>query len=348
MFFENPFLFYLIIPIIATWFLLDIVRKASIKLRFLTDSSKKLFIKKIIPTTGGVALCISWLFIIFINIFFVDTQIESNLYIYALSGVVIAVVGFYDDINELPSLVKLLMQILVFFILINAEDALINSFNGLFKINELNQTSSLIISLIFFLVIINSFNSILKSDHIIISISIIFLSVVSYHYYKINYQYFPLIISFLCSLITYFIFSFLTKRRINLGYTGSLGLGLTIATISISWLNFNHPIHKQVYLDNFILLFILVSYPSLNYIYLILKNRFSVNNSFQKNLRSNSKSKIYYLISFLFLAIYILSLILINNYLFDNIINELKLIFNIILMLLLIYQFDRYKLNSIN
>ena len=348
MYYENSFLFYVAIPIITTWFLLDIVRKASIKLKFYAISNKRKLNNKIIPTTGGVALCISWIFIIIINIFFVDTQIESNLYIYALSGIVIAVVGFYDDINELPSLVKLLMQILVFFILINAEDALINTFNGLFKIHELNQSTSLFISLILFLIIINSFNSILKSDYIIISISIIFLSVISYYYYKINYQYFPLIISFLSSLITYFVFSFLTKRRINLGYTGSFGLGLTIATISISWLNFNHPIYNQIHLDNFILLFILISYPSLNYIYLFIKKFFSANKLLQNNLQINNKSKIHYLISFLFLSIYILNLIFINTYLLYDLINELKLFLNIILMFLLIFLFDRYKLNSIN
>ena len=348
MYFENSIVFLVAIPIIITWFLLDIVRKASLKLRVLTASNKKLIKEKIIPSTGGIALFISWLFIIFINFLFVDTLTELNLYIYAFSGFIIAVVGFYDDINELPSLVKLLLQILVFFILINAKDSLLNTFDGLFDIYELNQTGSLIISLIFFLIIINSFNSILKSDYIIISISILFLSVVSYHYYKINYQYLPLIISFLFSLIIYFIYSYLTNKRINLGYTGSLGLGLTIATISISWMNFNHPIYNYVYLDNFILLFILISYPSLNYIYLLIKKYFLINNLSKKNLRSNHKSRINYLLSFIFLGVYILSLILLNIYLFNNIIDEIKLILNFIFILILIFLFDRYKLNSIN
>ena len=49
------------------------------------------------------------------------------------------IVGFYDDIKEMRSSLKLLMQIFVFFIISFAENSLINSFHGLFGIYELKK-----------------------------------------------------------------------------------------------------------------------------------------------------------------------------------------------------------------
>ena len=99
------------LPIIITWFLLDLVRKLSIKFRIFAVPNERSSHDSIIPATGGVALCISWIILIIIYSIFVEQNIELELYYYILAGVLISIVGFYDDLNELPSFVKLLLQI---------------------------------------------------------------------------------------------------------------------------------------------------------------------------------------------------------------------------------------------
>ena len=138
MYTENPTIFFIAIPIIITWFLLDVVRKISIKLRLFAIPNERSSHDKIIPATGGVALCISWLSLIFINVVFSGNEYQTELYYYAVAGVIIAIIGFYDDMNEIPSFVKLLMQIFVFYIITFGENALVNSFHGLFGVYELS------------------------------------------------------------------------------------------------------------------------------------------------------------------------------------------------------------------
>ena len=51
-------------------------------------------------------------------LYFNEYEYQTELYYYGVAGVIISIVGFYDDLNEIPSLVKLLMQIFVFYIII--------------------------------------------------------------------------------------------------------------------------------------------------------------------------------------------------------------------------------------
>ena len=126
MYSENLILFLIAMPVITTWFLLDIVRKFSIKLRLFAVPNERSSHDKIIPTTGGVALCISWLLIIFINVLFSGNEYQTELYYYGVAGTIISIIGFYDDLNEIPSLVKLLMQIFVAVEILKFESSIFN------------------------------------------------------------------------------------------------------------------------------------------------------------------------------------------------------------------------------
>ena len=146
-------------PMIITWFLLDVVRKISIKFRVFAIPNERSSHQKIVPATGGVALLISWLLIILMNVVFNDYSYASDdLYFYILAGIIISIVGFYDDLQEIVQLIKLFMQIFVFFIISFSDYILINSFHGLFGIYEIGYYESIAFSLFVFIVIVNSIN----------------------------------------------------------------------------------------------------------------------------------------------------------------------------------------------
>jgi len=99
---DNIYKFLLLVPapMIITWFLLDIIRKISIKFRVFAVPNERSSHSKIVPATGGVALLISWLLIILMNVVFNDYPLGNDLYFYALAGIIISIVGFYDDLKE--------------------------------------------------------------------------------------------------------------------------------------------------------------------------------------------------------------------------------------------------------
>ena len=76
---------------IITWFLLDVVRKISIKFRVFAIPNERSSHQKIVPATGGVALLISWLLIILMNIVFNEYPMQDDLYFFILAGIIIIV-----------------------------------------------------------------------------------------------------------------------------------------------------------------------------------------------------------------------------------------------------------------
>ena len=253
-------------PMIITWFLLDVIRKISIKFRVFAVPNERSSHTKIVPATGGLALLISWLLIIIMNVLFNDYPLNDDLYFYALAGIIISIVGFYDDLKEIPSITKLLMQIFVFFIISFSDNILINSFHGLFGIYEIGYYQSVVFSLFVFIVVVNSINLVDGIDGLSASLSLFFLIITAFFYYLTGFQYLILIISFSSTLIVFLLFNYSLKRKIFLGDTGSLGLGLCIASLALGWLNTEHPSYGIFPINPALFVVLMLAYPLLDVI----------------------------------------------------------------------------------
>lgn len=292
-------LLLLFISIISIWIINDVLRNLTLNYYY-----NKNIVKKNIPT-GGISLFLSWITIILFFNFFLNFNLFFELYLYALAALVICLIGVYDEINGIPSLVKILIQIFIFSIIMNSENALINSMSGLFKIYHINEIFSVFSSLLVFLIIINAFNNMKNNDNLIIYLSLFFLMIVSYYYFKINYDYYLLIISFSMSLIIYLIY-LIKNKEIKLGYVGNSGLGLVIAIISLNWMNTNHPIYNKLPIDSINLIYIMVFYPVIIYLFN------NLNSNSEKQLLKNLNTKniiqiIFFKISMILLNIYFLN-----------------------------------------
>ena len=253
-------------PMIITWFLLDVVRKFSIKFKIFAVPNERSSHSKIVPATGGVALLISWLLIILMNVVFNDYSLNDDLYFYALAGIIISIVGFYDDLQEMPPFIKLFMQFFVFFIISFSDNILINSFHGVLGIYEIGYYESICFSLFVFIVVVNSINLVDGIDGLSASLSLFFLSITAYYFYITEYQYLILIVSFSSTLIVFLTFNYSMKRKIFLGDTGSLGLGLCIASLTLGWLNTEHPSYGIFPINPSLFVVLMLAYPLLDVI----------------------------------------------------------------------------------
>jgi len=260
------FIFNFALPIAITWFLLDITRKASLKLKLFAIPNERSSHDKLIPTTGGIALSISWLFLTFLFVASNEINSNSELFLYVLGGIIMTIVGFYDDIKEMRSSLKLLMQIFVFFIISFAENSLINSFHGLFGIYELSYIQSMIFSLFVFIVIINAVNLVDGIDGLSSTITLLYLVITTFYCFKNDYYFFGLLASFCSSLIVFIFFNYSKSKKIFLGDTGSLGLGFTVALITLGWLNSDHQLANKLPLNHSLFLVLMLCYPLLDVI----------------------------------------------------------------------------------
>ena len=262
-------IFLVSIPIMITWFTLDVVRKLSIKLRIFAVPNERSSHTKIIPTTGGVALCISWIILIlfFQNIQFDYLNIQPNpLYIYSTAAILMCIVGFYDDLKQIPSYVKLILQIIVFLVVAIPENSLINSFHGVLGINELTNLQSTLFSGFVFVVIVNAINLVDGIDGLSASLSLFFMIIVSYIFYLLGSDYYLLTIAFSFSLIVFIVFNISNKRKIFLGDTGSLGLGVSVTIITLGLLNTNQNYFTVIPINAALFFVLTLAYPLLDVI----------------------------------------------------------------------------------
>ena len=266
---EYLLVFFTFIPVIITWFYVDIIRKISIKLKIFSIPNERSSHDRIVPITGGVALCISWVLIIsFFNVF-VFTSIypsEIDIYIYSLAGVIMCIVGLYDDLNQMPPLIKLFLQLFTFFIITFAHDGLINSFHGVLGIHELSYVQSLLFSGFVFIVVLNAINLVDGIDGLSASLTLFFLLNATYLFYSANNSYYFLTIAFSSSILVFIFYNFSKKRKIFLGDTGSLGLGTLVSVISLGMLNTNQDFSSLTPINPSLFLVLILAYPLLDVI----------------------------------------------------------------------------------
>ncbi len=206
----------------------------------LFDEPNKRTVHKIkIPTLGGLAIFLSFLFTYSLfSDWFSFTQIP--FLIPAL--LIIFSIGIKDDIMVTAPMIKLFGQILAAFIIIGWGDLRITSFHGFFGL-EPNYLASFTITILIFVFILNGFNLIDGIDGLasitgmvsIISFSIWFYINGNYHIPVFS----AALIGALLAFSYYNVFS--KQQKIFMGDTGSLLLGFLLAVVSIKFAEFNSP-----------------------------------------------------------------------------------------------------------
>tara|TARA_B100000401_G_C52755956_1_gene695711 strand:- start:161 stop:1264 length:1104 start_codon:yes stop_codon:yes gene_type:complete len=239
---EFPFILYYLGLLIATIFLSRFIFRKYIQFAKnynLTNSvNSSMAYKANILTGGGVvyASVVMLSSLVLENLDFVEF---SNFSPVLATSILIAVLGFYNDLIKISLFNK--STILVFLILMllysNSTLPIIQNFNGFFGINNIGFKPGLIFTLFIYMSIMNAFNSSNGIDGYLAIFSIFFFISLLYNFdvnrfYTLN----SVSVIIIASSLIYLRYNFSKSKKLFLGNAGSLFIGFWIATYLITYI----------------------------------------------------------------------------------------------------------------
>lgn len=214
-----------------------IIRVGHAKHLFDTINERKLH-KKTIPPLGGVAIFIGFC----LSTVIATDGLRFDELKYILAAVIVMFfIGLKDDMMDISALKKLIVQIFAAWLVVGMGDIRFTSLHGVFGIYEIGYVLSMIISIFAVIVIINAFNLIDGIDGLASGLSMISTSLLGYWFFVTgNYTYAVMSFALVGSLSGFFFFNvFGDKYKLFMGDTGSLIIGLIIATLIIKFNELN-------------------------------------------------------------------------------------------------------------
>ena len=191
--------------------------------------------EKSTPHLGGLGVSFGAFFISgFFGSFMLDFNEMSILLSIIASLVILFSAGLKDDIFGLSAKIKLFVELLSALIFILITDIRIDSFYGLFGINELPLVVSYIYTIFVFIIIINSYNLIDGIDGLAASIALLIFSCFLYYFIIIkSILAIVYISSMMGSILAFLKFNVSNgKRKIFMGDVGSLVIGYILAVFT--------------------------------------------------------------------------------------------------------------------
>ena len=230
---ENIYYFILLFVIIfmVSYILILKIRKISLKFNLTDVPGARSSHSNITPSFGGVSFYISYIISLFFVQFFFENQVSLTL----LVGIsILFFTGLFDDIVNLSAKFKFFGQFLGVALLMSQPDFRIISMHGFMGIYEIPLVISIVGSMFFLLGLINAFNLLDGIDGLTGITGIIVASFYSYMFYKLEYFYYLCIsITTIASLLAFLRFNFSLRKKIFMGDTGSLTIGLVLGLLTL-------------------------------------------------------------------------------------------------------------------
>ena len=197
-----------------------------------------------VPTFGGVIFYVSYIFILF---FAQNLDVNHVSVTLLVSISILFFTGLLDDFRNLSPRIKFLFQIIGVAILMFQPDFRIVSLHGFMGVYEIPIAVSVAGSMFFLLALINAFNLIDGIDGLSGITGIIIASFYSFVLFKLGY-YFYLSISLatIGTLLAFLRFNFSIKRKIFMGDTGSLVIGLVLGLLTLKLMAVGDAAHNSL------------------------------------------------------------------------------------------------------
>lgn len=224
-----------ILVFIGSLLLIPKIRKLSLKLNFSDSSNSRSSHDGNVASFGGVAFFLSYVFVLF----FAKNLDSSHVSLTLLTSITIMFfTGLLDDLTNLSAKVKFLAQIIAVSFLMTEHDFRILSLHGFMGIYEISIYASVFGSMFFLLGLINAFNLIDGIDGLTGITGIIVASFYGFMFYKLGfYFYLTISLATIATLLAFLRFNFSVKRKIFMGDTGSLVIGLVLGLLTFKLLS---------------------------------------------------------------------------------------------------------------
>ena len=230
---SNMFFMFVIVFLITS-FSLSRIRKISKKLGHFDAPNDRSSHTDFVPTLGGISFYISLVVFFFFSNFY---NINDTSLSIILAITIMFLVGLTDDLKDLTPSVKFLGQLLALSILIIQSDYRILSFHGFLGIYELNMFFSVSISMFLIIAFINAFNLIDGIDGMSSITGIVISACFGFLFYKLQLFFFMFISFAIISMLLAFLrYNFSSKKKIFMGDTGSLVIGLVLGLLTLKLL----------------------------------------------------------------------------------------------------------------
>ena len=222
-------LFFLIF--IVSYILLPQIRILSLKFNLTAMPGVRSSHNKITPSFGGIAFFISYIVSLSLLQLFFENKVALSL----LGGVsVLFLIGLLDDLLDVRAKVKFFGQLLGVVLLMTQAEFRIISLHGFLGIQEIPLFFSIVLSMFFLLGIINAFNLLDGIDGLTAITGIIVASFYSYMFYGLGYFYYlGISITTIATLLAFLRFNFSVSKKIFMGDTGSLTIGLVLGMLTL-------------------------------------------------------------------------------------------------------------------
>ena len=215
----------------ATYLLLPKIRTTALKFNIVESPNSRSSHTSMIPTFGGIAFYVSYI----ISLFFSQTLDNHHISLTLLVAIsILFFTGLLDDIKNISPKLKFLGQFIAVSVLMVHPDFRILSFHGFMGVNEIPIYLSVAGSMFFLLGLINAFNLIDGIDGLSGITGVIIASFYSFMFYKLGYFfYLSISLSVIAMLLAFLRFNFSKSKKIFMGDTGSLVIGLVLGLLTL-------------------------------------------------------------------------------------------------------------------
>lgn len=191
-----------------------------------------------IPPLGGVAIFLG--FVLSTIIATDGYSFDSLKYIIA-SIILMFFIGLKDDLLNISARKKFIVQVFAVVLLAILGNVQISHLHGIFGIGSLHPVPGTLITVFIMLAIVNAFNLIDGIDGLASSLSMVAATFFGIWFYQAgHFQFAVMSFALTGSLAGFFLFNvFGKKNKLFMGDTGSLVIGLAIATLVIKFNEFN-------------------------------------------------------------------------------------------------------------
>ena len=237
----------LFVVFVLSLLLIPKIRSIAIKLNLSDAPDNRSSHTTPVPTFGGVIFYVSYIFILF---FAQNLDVNHVSVTLLVSISILFFTGLLDDFRNLSPRIKFLFQIIGVAILMFQPDFRIVSLHGFMGVYEIPIAVSIAGSMFFLLALINAFNLIDGIDGLSGITGIIIASFYSFVLFKLGY-YFYLSISLatIGTLLAFLRFNFSIKRKIFMGDTGSLVIGLVLGLLTLKLMAVGDVAHNSLFFN---------------------------------------------------------------------------------------------------